>query len=43
VIRAKGGGGQTRIPFGTFLAPAAVLVLFAGEAFIDWYAGLLAR
>jgi leader peptidase (prepilin peptidase)/N-methyltransferase len=43
LIRAAGGDRQTRIPFGTFLAPAAVLVLFAGEPFITWYGGFLTR
>jgi len=43
LIRLKGGDRQTRIPFGTFLAPAAVFVLFAGRPLIDWYAGFFGR
>jgi leader peptidase (prepilin peptidase)/N-methyltransferase len=45
-ILAVSGGrarGQTKLPFGTFLAPAAVLVLFVGRPLIDWYLGLLTR
>ncbi|MFO7652501.1 MAG: prepilin peptidase [Candidatus Krumholzibacteriia bacterium] len=33
--------GTARLPFGTFLAAAAVLVLMAGEPLFRWYAGLL--
>jgi len=43
LIRWKGGDRQTRIPFGSFLAPAAVLVLFAGRPLIEWYAGFFSR
>ena len=43
VVRAAGGDRHTRIPFGTFLAPAAVLALFAGEPLIAWYSGFLIR
>ncbi len=43
LIRLAGGDRQTRIPFGTFLAPAAVFVLFAGGPLIDWYAGFFSR
>lgn len=43
MMRRQGSGRQTRIPYGTFLAPAAVVVLFVGESVIAWYAGLLAR
>jgi leader peptidase (prepilin peptidase)/N-methyltransferase len=35
-------GRRTALPFGTFLAPAAVVALFAAPAFFTWYAGLLA-
>jgi leader peptidase (prepilin peptidase)/N-methyltransferase len=43
LMRSGRGSGQTRIPFGTFLAPAGIVVLFAGEAIIDWYAGYFVR
>jgi leader peptidase (prepilin peptidase)/N-methyltransferase len=42
IARGK-GGRRTALPFGTFLAPAAVLVLFFGEALINWYLGLVWR
>ena len=35
--------GKTALPFGTFLAPAAILALFVAPAFFHWYAGLLRR
>jgi prepilin signal peptidase PulO-like enzyme (type II secretory pathway) len=31
--------GQCRLPFGTFLAVAAVLVLAGGEPLLRWYMG----
>lgn len=34
------GGRRTALPFGTFLAPAAVIVLFVGPALWRWYIGL---
>lgn len=44
VTMARGRGGRrTALPFGTFLAPAAVFVLFLGEAVITWYLGLIYR
>jgi leader peptidase (prepilin peptidase)/N-methyltransferase len=44
ITMARGKGGRrTALPFGTFLAPAAVLVLFFGPALIRWYIGLLYR
>jgi len=33
-------GGKTALPFGTFLAPAAVLALFCAPAFFHWYTNL---
>ena len=35
------GGRRTALPFGTFLAVAALVTLFVGRAAVDWYAGLL--
>ncbi|OQY30339.1 MAG: hypothetical protein B6244_00325 [Candidatus Cloacimonetes bacterium 4572_55] len=32
---------KTKIPFGSFLAPSAVLALFSGNRIIDWYINLL--
>jgi leader peptidase (prepilin peptidase) / N-methyltransferase len=44
ITMAKGKGGRrTALPFGTFLAPAAVIVLFLGDALIHWYLGLIWR
>jgi leader peptidase (prepilin peptidase)/N-methyltransferase len=34
-------GGQARIAFGTFLAAATLIVVFAGSDFIDWYLSTL--
>jgi leader peptidase (prepilin peptidase)/N-methyltransferase len=33
--------GQSKLPFGTFLAGAAALALFAGEIVVSWYLSLL--
>lgn len=33
-------GGRTALPFGTFLAPAAVVALFAASHFFAWYGTL---
>jgi prepilin signal peptidase PulO-like enzyme (type II secretory pathway) len=35
----KGGGGKTAVAFGSFLAPAAAVCLFAGERLLSWYLG----
>jgi len=44
ITMARGKGGRrTALPFGTFLAPAAVFVLFLGQTVIDWYLGLVWR
>lgn len=32
--------GQTRVPFGAFLAPAAAATLLWGDAIVGWYVGL---
>jgi leader peptidase (prepilin peptidase)/N-methyltransferase len=43
VVRHGGRlSGQSRLPFGTFLALAAAAALFAGRPLVDWYLGLLA-
>jgi leader peptidase (prepilin peptidase)/N-methyltransferase len=34
--------GQSRLPFGTFLAAAAALALLAGDRILDWYWRLMA-
>ena len=34
-------GGQAKIAFGTFLAAATAIVVFAGPDFIDWYVSTL--
>lgn len=33
--------GQARIAFGTFLAAATMIVVFAGDELVQWYVGLL--
>jgi len=37
----KGRGLQHKLPLGTFLCFAAIVVLFVGERLLDWYRGLL--
>lgn len=32
--------GKLRLPFGTFLAASAILVLFRGDGLLEWYASL---
>ena len=39
----SGRGRRAVVPFGTFLAPSAVLVLFAGPAVLRWYWSLVTR
>lgn len=40
LIRRGGGDGKTAVAFGSFLAPAACLMLFAGSFLIDLYVRL---
>jgi leader peptidase (prepilin peptidase)/N-methyltransferase len=40
-LMARGGGSQTRVPYGTFLAAGAVFAAFYAEHFLGWYTGLL--
>jgi leader peptidase (prepilin peptidase) / N-methyltransferase len=37
IILAGRGSGRTALPFGTFLAPAGLFVLFYGPAILGWY------
>lgn len=39
VIRLRGGGMKTAIPFGVFLGPAAIICMFIGHSLIGWYLG----
>lgn len=39
-LRLRGGGWDTALPFGTFLAISAVLVDWGGAAILGWYWGL---
>ncbi len=41
VMRRRGTGGTTEIPFGTFLAPAAMIALLWGDGWIDAYLRML--
>jgi leader peptidase (prepilin peptidase)/N-methyltransferase len=41
LIAAGKGGRQLRLPFGTFLAVAAIASGLFGDPLVDWYAGLL--
>ena len=40
VLRARGQGRKTPVPFGPSIALAAIVVYFYGDAIIDWYLGL---
>lgn len=40
-MRWGGQGWKTKLPFGAFLALGGLIALFAGEAIVTWYAGLL--
>jgi len=43
LVRFRGAlAGQAKLPFGTFLAVAAVASLLAGDLVVQWYLGLLA-
>jgi leader peptidase (prepilin peptidase)/N-methyltransferase len=37
VIKKKADAGQTRIPFGAFLAAGGLISAFAGSRILDWY------
>ena len=37
LILSGRGTGRTALPFGTFLAPAGIVVLFYGPAILSWY------
>jgi len=37
-LMRKGGDGQTAVAFGSFLAPAACLMMFAGRPILELYA-----
>jgi leader peptidase (prepilin peptidase)/N-methyltransferase len=39
LVSARRGNGLTALPFGSFLAPAAVLALFWGPGIWSWYLG----
>ncbi|HWQ32419.1 MAG TPA: prepilin peptidase [Blastocatellia bacterium] len=39
LARKSEDGMKTAMPFGVFLAPAAILALFFGHSIIQWYAG----
>lgn len=41
LMLAKRGGRKTPLPFGTFLAPAGLLILLWGHDLLVWYIGLL--
>jgi leader peptidase (prepilin peptidase) / N-methyltransferase len=40
MIARRGGNMRMAIPFGVFLGPAAIIALYVGPAFIEWYAGI---
>ncbi|MEK6302047.1 MAG: prepilin peptidase [Acidobacteriota bacterium] len=40
MIGLRGGNMRMAIPFGVFLGPAAIIALYIGPAFVEWYAGM---
>ena len=40
LILLRGGTMKMQIPFGVFLGPAAIVALFVGRQFIEWYVGM---
>jgi leader peptidase (prepilin peptidase)/N-methyltransferase len=36
-LEASGGWRKRELPFGVFLAPAALIALLCGDAIIEWY------
>ena len=40
MIAHRGGNMRMAIPFGVFLGPAAIVALYVGPAFVEWYAGM---
>ncbi len=43
LILARRGGRMTELPFGTLLAPAAMVSLLWGDRLLGWYVGLMGR
>lgn len=43
LLARRKADGRTALPFGTFLAPAALLSLFVAPQFFRWYGGFLHR
>jgi prepilin signal peptidase PulO-like enzyme (type II secretory pathway) len=41
LLRKRGADGKTAVAFGSFLAPAAILMWFAGERLLSLYLGSL--
>jgi leader peptidase (prepilin peptidase)/N-methyltransferase len=41
IIARSPDGAKTRLPYGTFLGIAAIIVLLWGQPIIDWYVGLI--
>ena len=41
LMALRKGDAKTAIPFGPFLAAGAIIALFAGQAIIDAYLGLV--
>lgn len=41
LMSVSGKDLKTRIPFGSFLAPAAIIAIFIGDFIIHWYLGFL--
>lgn len=43
IMRSGGGDGKTAVAFGSFLAPAACVMMFAGQPLLTWYLGTMSR
>jgi prepilin signal peptidase PulO-like enzyme (type II secretory pathway) len=43
LMRAGSGDGKTAVAFGSFLAPAACVMMFVGQPLLAWYLGTMPR
>jgi leader peptidase (prepilin peptidase)/N-methyltransferase len=43
LMRAGDGHGKTAVAFGSFLAPAACIMMFVGQPMLTWYLGTMPR
>jgi len=43
LMRSRDSDGKTAVAFGSFLAPAACVMMFVGQPLLTWYLGLMPR